>query len=514
MENSTDKNPGLITGILFSITLLILSFAGTASATSAGNIHENITAEYFESIKDNGAELRQFFLEMPKGGDLHNHLSGALFAEEIIDIAAKMNLSFDPQTGTLPWNQSTIGLISMNNVYNNATLYQTVVRDWSMKEYPWQYIPGHDKFFATFSEFSPAKNNSLMIEILRHRAEDENVIYIETMLSGMGNKPLKVDWNDNFSLMTKNISKDDIREQADIVAKNIDSYDRHRAGGNVTIRYILQVNRNMIKEEVFSSMLLAFESANRSDLFVGVNMVGPEDYYRARTDYMLHMKLLEYFHEKYPDVKITLHAGELVSGLVPPQDLRFHVHEAISTGHASRIGHGVDIMWEHNSKETMKQMAKQKIPVEILLTSNEQILGIKGKEHPFPVYLKYGVPIVIATDDPGIERTDLTEEFVRAAATYPDISYYSYKQFIRNSIEYSFIDGKSLFAERGDYVKPVVECNGFRMQLPVRTNKCKAFLSENKKADIQWELEQRLAEFEKSIALEHSIIVRYSNINI
>jgi len=41
------------------------------------------------------------------------------------------------------------------------------------------------------------------------------------------------------------------------------------------------------------------------------------------------------------------------------------------------------------------------------------------------------------------------------------------------------------------------------MQLPVLTNKCKAFLGENKKADIQWELEQRLEEFEKNIALEH-----------
>jgi len=504
MENRTYKNHGLMTGIIFSITLLILSFAGAASATSAGNIDEAITAGYFDSIKDNGVELRQFFLELPKGGDLHNHLSGAIFAEEIIDIAANMNLSFDPQTGSLPWDKNASGLISINNVYNNSTLYEIVVRDWSMKNYPWQDISGHDKFFATFAEFSPAKNNSFMIEALRHRAEDENVIYIETMLSGTGNKPLKTDWNDNFSLMTKNISQDDIREQADIVAKTVDSYDRQsQAGSNVTVRYILQVNRNMNKEDVFSSMLLAFESANRSDLVVGVNMVGPEDYYRARTDYMLHMKLLEYFHEKYPEVKITLHAGELVSGLVPPQDLRFHISEAISTGHASRIGHGVDIMWEHNSKGTMKQMAKQKIPVEILLTSNEQILGIKGKEHPFPVYLKYGVPIVIATDDPGIERTDLTEQFARAAALYPDITYYSYKQFIRNSIEYSFVDGKSLFAETGEYEKPVFECTGFRMQLPALTNKCKTFLGENKKADIQWELEKRLAEFENNIALEH-----------
>lgn len=34
---------------------------------------EQLTSEYFDSIKDNQLALRQFFTAMPKGGDVHNH---------------------------------------------------------------------------------------------------------------------------------------------------------------------------------------------------------------------------------------------------------------------------------------------------------------------------------------------------------------------------------------------------------------------------------------------------------
>jgi len=52
--------------------------------------------------------------------------------------------------------------------------------------------------------------------------------------------------------------------------------------------------------------------------------------------------------------------------------------------------------------------------VEINLTSNADILGISGKHHPFATYRSYGVPVALSTDDPGIERIDLTHEYVRA----------------------------------------------------------------------------------------------------
>jgi adenosine deaminase len=66
-------------------------------------------------------------------------------------------------------------------------------------------------------------------------------------------------------------------------------------------------------------------------------------------------------------------------------------------------------------------MAAKKVLVEINLTSNE-VLGVSGKNHPFPIYREFGVPVVLSTDDEGIERIDLTNEYVRAVESY-DLSY-------------------------------------------------------------------------------------------
>ena len=61
-------------------------------------------------------------------------------------------------------------------------------------------------------------------------------------------------------------------------------------------------------------------------------------------DYTLQMKMVGYLHSIYPGVHISLHAGELAPGMVPPEGLRFHIRQAIELGDAERIGHGVDVM--------------------------------------------------------------------------------------------------------------------------------------------------------------------------
>ncbi|UUZ50437.1 hypothetical protein LP420_11545 [Massilia sp. B-10] len=44
-------------------------------------------------------------------------------------------------------------------------------------------------------------------------------------------------------------------------------------------------------------------------------------------------------------------------------------------------------------------MRERDVPVEINLTSNGFISGIKAGNHPLTIYRKYKVPYVIATDD-------------------------------------------------------------------------------------------------------------------
>ena len=179
-------------------------------------------------------------------------------------------------------------------------------------------------------------------------------------------------------------------------------------GCQVVQRYLFQVLRALPKQIVFAQILLGFELARADSRFVGLNLVMPEDWYVSMRDFRLHMRMLQYLHSVYPEVHIALHAGELVQGLVPPEGLTFHVRDSIEIAHAERIGHGVDVINETRPFELLHEMANRNIMVEICLTSNDVILGVRGAQHPLRQYLAAGVPVALATDDEGVSRSDMT----------------------------------------------------------------------------------------------------------
>ena len=124
--------------------------------------------------------------------------------------------------------------------------------------------------------------------------------------------------------------------------------------------------------------------------------------------------------------------------MVPPEGLTFHIKEAVDVAGANRIGHGMDIAHESQPLAIMKKMRERHIAVEVNLSSNDFILGIKGQAHPVTLYRKYGVPFVLATDDAGVSRNNLSGEYVRYAAEYrPD--YAEVKKLSYDSIRYSFL---------------------------------------------------------------------------
>src|SRR5256884_458335 len=59
------------------------------------------TARHFESLRKSPPQLLAFLLAMPKGGDLHNHLSGAIYAESYIQWASESGLCINPTTMAL-----------------------------------------------------------------------------------------------------------------------------------------------------------------------------------------------------------------------------------------------------------------------------------------------------------------------------------------------------------------------------------------------------------------------------
>jgi adenosine deaminase len=228
---------------------------------------------------------------------------------------------------------------------------------------------------------------------------------------------------------------------------------------------------------------------------VAINFVGAEDNYISMTDYAAQMRMVGFLRALYPKVHVSLHAGELAPGLVPPEGLCCHIRLAVEDARSERIGHGVDIMDEDRPDELMKDMAAKHVLVEINLTSNADILDISGKNHPFLTYRKFCVPVALSTDDEGVSRIDLTHEFVRAAETY-DLRYAGLKQMVRASLEHSFLPGASLWREPDVFADLASACESDAPGADKPSSTCAPFLDASEKAAQQWELERRFRVFE------------------
>lgn len=494
------------------VLLLVVSPAPAQTRVS----NEQQTAHYMESVRHEPGLLMAFLREMPKGGDLHNHLAGAIYAENLIDYAAENGMCVDRTTAFViapPCDSSCDRFTSKPGAscaYEDPVLYNSLIDAWSMRNWHEGDEPGHDHFFATFEKFSPAfiNHHGDALAEAAARAANDHLQYLELMHTADGGAAAqlgaKAGWNDDWGKLREKLLTAGIPE---IVAQtraqlNLDE-DRKRTllkcgtkdespGCAVTLRYLYQVLRGLPKEQVFAQMVLGFELAKADPRFVGVNLVMPEDWYTPMHDFDLHMRMLDYLHGIDPHVHIALHAGELTLGLVPPEGLRFHIRESVEKGHAERIGHGVDVMYESDPIGLLKEMANRNVLVEICLTSNDVTLGVTGDDHPLPIYRKYGVPAALATDDEGVSRSDMTHEYQRAAETY-NFSYQDLKGMARLSLEHSFLPGESLW----ENTRP------FRLTGACADSgslACRKFLSASERARMEWQLEQQFTEFESRAA--------------
>jgi adenosine deaminase len=424
-----------------------------APATAPG---EAATARYFASIRNNPSLLLAFLADMPKGGDLHNHLSGAIYAESYLGWAADDGLCLVTATLSIVGGACDAGggRPPASEVVRNGDIYGRAIDAMSMRHWD-PALSGHDHFFATFSHFGPAsaKTGDMLAEVAA-RAAAEQVSYLELMLTPDGGagaaRGAAAPWDPDFARQRDKLLATGFRDAVISAARGrLDQAEARQrellkcgavqpdAGCRVTLRYIYQVARANTPQSVFGQMLAGFEIASSDPRLVSLNLVQPEDDPLAVHDFLLQMGMLDYLHGQYPSVKITLHAGELVEGLVPPEALRFHIRESVRLGHASRIGHGAGVMYEDDP--LARELASKNVLVEIALSSNDLILGIRGSRHPLRTYLKYGVPVALVTDDPGVSRSSLTLEY-RKAVEEQGLDYRTLKRMARSSIEYSFAD--------------------------------------------------------------------------
>jgi hypothetical protein len=101
--------------------------------------------------------------------------------------------------------------------------------------------------------------------------------------------------------------------------------------------------------------------------------------------------------------------------------------------------------------------------------------------------------VALATDDEGVSRSDMTEEYLRAVEIQ-GLSYIELKRVARQSLEHSFILGESLW--QGAFRK-VSACASEPPDSEKVSRVCQKFLHSSEKARLQWNLEEEFKQFER-----------------
>ncbi|MEM7613078.1 MAG: adenosine deaminase, partial [Pseudomonadota bacterium] len=63
-------------------------------------------------------------------------------------------------------------------------------------------------------------------------------------------------------------------------------------------------------------------------------------------------------------------------------------------------------------------------------------------QHPFPEFLRTGIPVALSTDDRGMWDSTLTDEFFVAVREF-DLTWDEVVQLSRNSLQYAFVDDET-----------------------------------------------------------------------
>ncbi|SFF86155.1 adenosine deaminase [Novosphingobium sp. CF614] len=489
----------------------LLLAPGAARADPAG---EAAASAMFDAVSGNAARLRVFLQAMPKGGDLHNHLGGSVYAEDFLETAAGKGMCADEAEQRIvpppcP-SERTIAAMGERRPFAYARLIDSLSTRGVQQGVGADEVSGHTQFFSSFDKFGPAyvADVGRWLAVTRASAARNQVSYLELMHNprvlteyamAAGDEPLdeaglgavyRREAGAVEALLGKAMAEVD-REEADARRIMACGTPAAQPACGVAVHYLTFAWRGMAPAVAFRSLISGFALAHRDPRFVGVNIVMPEDDPVALRDYGLHMAMFRFLEAKYPGVKVSMHAGELTLGLVRPRELGDHIAQAVASG-ARRIGHGTDIAYEDTAPETLARMAREGIAVEINLTSNAVILGVRGGEHPIALYRSMGVPVVISTDDEGVLRSDMTNEY-RRAATEQGLGYADLKAAARASLEYSFVPGASLWRQ-GRLGTAVEACSA-----SLADDRCKTFLASSEKARLQADLEGRFDRFEHGL---------------
>jgi adenosine deaminase len=503
------------------LRLALIALLLAAPAFAAAPSRETQVAAIIAHYANAPPQLRVLLQPMPKGGDLHNHLDGSVYAEDFLKWASDDGFCVTKITRALTQPPcSTDQVEARDLVSRDPKFYQETIDALSMRNwFPGSgtgEASGHDHTFATFARFIPvgARHLGGMLAATRRIAAADHVTYIEQMTDPQGAFSPALfgddiafdpsDFEKSYAVLAPKLPA--------LVAAARAEYDAAADGMRrelqcnafvlppacaIKVHYLFYVVRTLPPKQVFAQIALGFALIRADPRFVGVDLVAPEDDPTSLRDFELQMRMFAFFESHHPEVKLSLHAGELALGLVPPTELGFHIRDSVEIAGARRIGHGYSIPYERDAANLLREMAQKKVSVEINLTSNDITPGIKGAEHPLAMYRAAHVPVSLSADDEGVFRIDLTHEYVRAVMEQK-LGYLELKEMARNGLEYSFVAGASLW-QGGNYHKLAPACAGDIPGAIAPRAACAAFLAANEKAALQWQFEREIADYEDAV---------------
>ena len=213
------------------------------------------------------------------------------------------------------------------------------------------------------------------------------------------------------------------QEVVEVIRNRLKQPDAQATG--VTVRFQLSIERFLPNAE--DHLRRTYELVAQQPDFVAVNMVGREDNDKGYP--LRFLATLRELRRVHSGVRLSIHAGEVDE---PNQ----HVRDTLLLG-ADRIGHGVNLITD---PDTMLLMRHGPYMVEINLISNLLLEYVSDyKDHPFPEYLRTGIPVALSTDDRGMWDSTLTDEFFVAVKEF-DLSWSEVRELANNSIAYSFVE--------------------------------------------------------------------------
>jgi adenosine deaminase CECR1 len=392
----------------------------------------------FETIKKSAskAQLYSLLWDLPKGGDLHNHFGLSNMAEQWYDAATDKKRthgnefytrsrfnncpdSSEPLIRFRTIQRSTYLKLSdcrKAEYQNLAALTPELKAEWVSSLKLDREGEGRDEFFEVIGKRlgelfrDPWLATDLLVENMK-RYSAQGLRYLETQ-AGVG---LFQDQEGNPL---------DPERGVQIFRAALDRPDAKATG--MTVRFLMTIGRFAPNAEEMLERAYKFVDGHR-DMWVGINMAGREDNDKGHP-----LRFLETYRKMrrtYSGIQLSIHGGEVDS---PGQDVR----KTLMLG-ATRIGHGVNLITD---PDTMLLMQNRKYLVEINLISNKLLEYVPDlSKHPFPEYLRFGIPVCLNTDDPGVWDSNITDEYFTAVTNF-NLSWQELVQIGRDSLRYSFVE--------------------------------------------------------------------------